>query len=64
MMKEDYDGLFYRKLNFIIMLEESEQAYQQREILMISHRDHTNSQTTLKKELPMLDMHPVAYLSK
>lgn len=30
MMREDYEGTFYRKLNYIVMMEECEQAYHQR----------------------------------
>jgi hypothetical protein len=65
MMREDYEGLFYRKLNLIIMLEECEQAYQEREILMISHRDHPDTRRQgYAHRQPAMDVHPVTFLSK
>lgn len=43
------------------MLEESEQAYHQREILMISHRERPNDATFRNHQM---DVHPVTYLAK
>lgn len=47
------------------MLEECEQAYQEREILMISHRDHSETRREgYTHRQPAMDVHPVTFLSK